>query len=58
MITITPEQAQRGAEQVEAVGTKAVQDHAQASEPATKTPPWAARMRPKCGSGWKVATNP
>lgn len=27
-----------------------------ASEPATKTPPQAARIRPKFGSGWNVAT--
>jgi hypothetical protein len=26
--------------------------------PATKTPPYAARILPKWGSGWSVATNP
>ncbi|CPU64994.1 Uncharacterised protein [Mycobacteroides abscessus] len=29
-----------------------------ASEPATNTPPYAARMRPKLASGWSVATTP
>ncbi|GGR89737.1 hypothetical protein GCM10010169_37470 [Micromonospora fulviviridis] len=28
------------------------------SDPATNTPPYAARIRPKWGSGWNVATNP
>src|SRR5690606_15469934 len=28
------------------------------SEPATNTPPYAARMRPKCASGWRLAKNP
>ena len=30
----------------------------QSSDPATKIPPYAARMRPKFASGRKVATNP
>ena len=30
----------------------------QARLPATKTPPYAARMRPKCASGCNVATKP
>jgi len=30
----------------------------QISEPAMKTPPYAASTRPKWGSGWNAATNP
>lgn len=45
------------AHEVIAVGPELVGDNPHISDPA-RHPPYVARIRPKFGSGWKMATNP
>ena len=53
MITATPARQMAAPRKSQRSGRNLSTTTPQASEPATKTPPYAARMRPKCGSGWK-----
>src|SRR5690606_11050658 len=58
MMTATPTRHSSAPATSHRSGRKPSTTMPHASDPATNTPPYAARMRPKCASGWSVATTP
>ena len=58
MMTATPSRQMAAPMMSQRSGRNLSTTMPQAREPATKIPPYAARMRPKFASGCKVATNP